>query len=951
MPEKVSGPKPNNGGGGVKSGDTPDRPDIHNHDPGAEDVDGEVEVDHDSASGDTGPLRPPPRKRRRTVISCIECHRRKQKCDRKLPCGNCISRHKQHSCEYESGAPTAREQQKRRAAEEGATAFTTKNGLSDDENQWQEPSAGTNGSISSRPVDFGYSQTGASTLGFLQKLEDPQSPLSHLNPDNIRHGDHFNTRERYKTLIRQLPARTYIDKLVDIYFIEFNWQYQGLDRDVFDKQLQAWYTLPFHVLTTGGPQALEPNLRAFPALLFQVLSLALLLLHSGSDPVFESLKYAGNMSFEDLAMDYSESGMSILSLLGKRQMTITNVYTGFLRACFLKYVALVTESWHAIGSAIRDGQEIGLHRDSLNPKPANDTPQAILGNQWEIQRRRKLWMTLVWWDIHTAVVLGRPASIDHSQEQQPILPIDAKMNILPAPSSPSSSSLPVPLVPRTESDPPTPLTRLLFAIRLGNQLRTILHLESRLGSNPHSYSLIDNLHNEFLSIESQIPAWLRLENPDTQFDALPQCYWIPYARAQLPQLLAFNIMALHRPYIFTRLTSRTEAVKASLGMLQAQRYHFASLNPAQYKMFSLFFGTFDAIVLVAAVYILFPQENRSMVNIAVRHFAWAAERFRAMSGRNGLARAALGVLKAVEVRFLRSVGLPPDSVSGVLGKAGEREKVPLLKTRAGLMPLPWADGDGPALEYESFGSGSVPGAGPSPLSLSSVSPGTDGISNYPTTTGTNNSLSVDSIIASNGPSPVSFSSNGTGSASLASSHPNETARDSSRSWSYNTTSTPSTFAAAGETNLGLDLGASDWNISLPSNFDWSSLQPIFATNDLLYNDLQLHASAGFGSGWGVGSSGGGNNLGDGLGGDVDTINADSSRTTAMGQSQTGTTTEAHMGGDINMMNSSHDGERNSGQVSQGGAGTNNNGWLFEGDFGSDSFWGLLNQYGPPGPQS
>jgi len=167
--------------------------------------------------------------------------------------------------------------------------------------------------------------------------------LSKLNPDPS-HSESFNTRERYKSLIRQLPARTYIDKLVDIYFKSFNWQYYGLDRDIFDKQLAEWYRLPFNLLTTGGPQALSPDLRAFPAMLFQTIATALLVLPSGSDPIFDSLKYAGGMTFEDLAMDYSESGVAILSLLGKRQMSITTVLAGFLRASFLKYVALVTEA-------------------------------------------------------------------------------------------------------------------------------------------------------------------------------------------------------------------------------------------------------------------------------------------------------------------------------------------------------------------------------------------------------------------------------------------------------------------------------------------------------------------------------------------------------------------------------------------------------------------------------
>ena len=41
------------------------------------------------------------RKRRRPTHSCLECHRRKVRCDRNKPCGQCVS-HKAPSCDYAS---------------------------------------------------------------------------------------------------------------------------------------------------------------------------------------------------------------------------------------------------------------------------------------------------------------------------------------------------------------------------------------------------------------------------------------------------------------------------------------------------------------------------------------------------------------------------------------------------------------------------------------------------------------------------------------------------------------------------------------------------------------------------------------------------------------------------------------------------------------------------------
>lgn len=116
--------------------------------------------------------------------------------------------------------------------------------------------------------------------------------------------------------------------------------------------MAEWFSLPFSVLNAEGPQALPPDLRAFPALVFQMIATALLNLPPGPDPTFDSLKYAGSMTFEDLALDYSESGVAIISVLGKRQVSHTAVIAGFVRAAFLKYSGLVTEAWSVLFQAL-----------------------------------------------------------------------------------------------------------------------------------------------------------------------------------------------------------------------------------------------------------------------------------------------------------------------------------------------------------------------------------------------------------------------------------------------------------------------------------------------------------------------------------------------------------------------------------------------------------------------
>jgi hypothetical protein len=208
--------------------------------------------------------------------------------------------------------------------------------------------------MSEAAARWGYSQSRESmnTAGLLRKMETQDVEPGHGHghgPASRISIDHYvqpvaKVRERYKSIIRQLPAKVFIDRLVDVYFKEFNWQYPVLDRELFMRQASEWNKVPFHVFQTTGPQELAPELRAFPALLFQVMATALLVIpdHPGGD--FEALKYAASMTFDDLALDYSESGAEISLILGKAVVTFTTVQAGFMRAGFLKYTAQVIPS-------------------------------------------------------------------------------------------------------------------------------------------------------------------------------------------------------------------------------------------------------------------------------------------------------------------------------------------------------------------------------------------------------------------------------------------------------------------------------------------------------------------------------------------------------------------------------------------------------------------------------
>ncbi|KAK3392332.1 hypothetical protein B0T20DRAFT_53955 [Sordaria brevicollis] len=1006
--------------------------------------------------------KPPPRKRRRLVVSCTECHRRKQKCDRKLPCTNCVSRHKQDECQYDSGPSTSKEQQQQhqqqpkraRRTSSSQTQLTPPEpgfkGITDSitNEQWhhQQSSPDDDDNTNHQPLlpstlssitNLGYSSTttttSSSTLHFLHKIEShpehsPSSPSSSSsssvanNNNDQRTADHLSTRDcrdRYKSLIRQLPQRLYVEQLVDIYFDNFNWQYFMLDRDIFDHQLEEWYKVPWEVFNSVGPEGMEADLRVFPGLLFQVLAVSLLVLAEKSEQRHEeegavlaqneedkegsggkadkdkewresrmsrgsegcvgfeeALKYASNMSFEDLAKEYSQAGMDILSLLGKREMTLETVLAGFVRASFLKFVGSVPEAWHAIATTIRDAQELGLHLPSLDPcppPPSSSTTtiaegKTILANKnWEIQRRRKIWLNLVSWDIHCGATLGRPSTVDITTDP-PILPVDVV--VLPSIRGTSTGQgiRHGPIVARTEKDPPTPLSRILFTWNITLHLVSILSLEREASSLSASelFSRVSALHQQLLSLEQSIPPFFRADQPNTTFDSLPSMQWLPWARCLLPQLISFNYMALHRAYIFASPWSREMAVeKGCLAMLQAQRRHWGLLSKEmRRRTFTLFFGTFDAVVLMGAVFVLFPpkqpkevgaSEEKELVREVVRQFKWAEERFEEMKERNPLARQARGVVRGIGERLGRALGeagveLRSGVKEAVEGSDGKRSFKLVSVTRRGR---------GRALATRKvINPGTSTHKEPSPaVALPTAFVGGTCIASRDSSSTTPATISVTPGL----PTPMSI----TPSALVQGQFGTATSDINSNNCFTNTFTFDDTPTECIPIDPSLDpssasvpipcLGAGvEWATctasalpstmtmsSLPEDFNWTNLSPLYATGDLVYNDLTGFMCDGFefdsatqqanyshfippGTAYGNGLPGGESEaLGGGL---VHSMNVNVG---------TDTGTEDAEDGMVELTRLEYDG-------SQGQSGEPL--WMFDGRIDEGSVWGLLNRY-------
>lgn len=268
-------------------------------------------------------------------MSCSECHRRKQKCDRQHPCCNCIKREAQDLCHYDAGL-------KEGQATQSSSGESGLSEISCSANMVHlcppaRPGPEWASELQDKIRDFGYSSHGNySSMSLLRTAELYGGQENSLvdfpatNEPSFRN----DADRKYKELVRQLPSQACVHILVQTFFSGINWQYDLLDEESFSERLEAWGKISYSDLQVNfGRLALETLV--FPALLFQVLAHALLF-HPPHDEKINSLMTMAGMTFHDLGAEYSDTGTELLALLGKKNINVAMVQAGLLRAFFFE---------------------------------------------------------------------------------------------------------------------------------------------------------------------------------------------------------------------------------------------------------------------------------------------------------------------------------------------------------------------------------------------------------------------------------------------------------------------------------------------------------------------------------------------------------------------------------------------------------------------------------------
>lgn len=491
--------------------------------------------------------------------------------------------------------------------------------------------------------DLGYSSHGNyNSMSLLRVAELYGGQATGLSSPSVTNKaafrDHAN--RKYKEAVRQLPSQACIDILVQTFFSDINWQYDLLDEESFKDHLVAWRGITYSDLQAGFERLALETL-VFPALLFQVLAHALLF--HPPDEMINSLVTMAGMTFHDLGSEYSESGADILALLGKEDVTIAMVQAGLLRASFLKSSGKVIEAWHVLGGAIRDAQEIGLHTGRVTPGQSPMEPKR--GRDSASLVGHRVWMVLHIWDVHMAVVLGRPIATDIQIDQfaRTIEDEEKRRDLFSH--------------WQTETDPPRPFDIILAGYNVAYRYFKDIHQLENNGANPEDYPVVERLSAAIKKNLERLPSWCRLENPDTRFDRLHGCQWLPVARDGLLSLIHLVILTLHRPFLFTVANSRAEALRAGISILRAQERLFERSEPHQRKVFNPVYASFDAIILITAVCIVFPDADHERRTECIEVVERGMQRLSIIGQSNSMARSAHGVVCGLYHRLRHQISI------------------------------------------------------------------------------------------------------------------------------------------------------------------------------------------------------------------------------------------------------------------------------------------------------
>lgn len=158
--------------------------------------------------------------------------------------------------------------------------------------------------------------------------------------------------QEYKTITAQLPSHIVLRELVDAYFSEANWHFQVLERYYFDEIFAAWLGTSCVESILEDQRSGQREILHFPALLFQVLAVAIQFLPPDTT-ASRTLQLTDTSAYRSISQRYSNLGEALMASLGRWGSTVTGIQHDMMKSLWFKTNGRGLASWQALGNAIR----------------------------------------------------------------------------------------------------------------------------------------------------------------------------------------------------------------------------------------------------------------------------------------------------------------------------------------------------------------------------------------------------------------------------------------------------------------------------------------------------------------------------------------------------------------------------------------------------------------------
>ncbi|OWZ26228.1 hypothetical protein C361_07060 [Cryptococcus neoformans Tu259-1] len=590
----------------------------------------------DSGQGDHGSQQP--QKKKRVSLSCAQCAKRKQKCNREFPCQHCVARKVPELCvpynpqaSNNTHGPDPQTAARLESIEAVLSVVVRHTGgithydairdwissaLPFQKHLQSAPSTPasphnlmTHGSVPGpsragstyhfEPQEAAHLERGGSSdddnlakvgKGWLGEIDGGLPENMELN-EKVKmkldiHGTPAENLQRLITdcgvsphkiaeLVQELPPKPFADRIIDWFFAKLNFIRYPIDERLFRASYEDLY---------NKSTALDPsNVRALP-LVFIVLALAV-----RQAPE----KWAGNEQTRRLSSlrMYWSSRRSILIATAVQSESLELVVSRLLSAMYLVLIhdRRLTECWSQLGASLRTAQAIGLHRDGSK-----------LGlDPFQTEYRRRLWSYLYHADKQYSLVLGRPPSISDSYTDT-----QTPSNIDLTDYNPALG-----LPPAKPFHEPTPALFLILRKKLAVVIGKIVHHFQKL-NEPAQYSDVEKLQQELDLFVEQLPPHFRMHDPDKSLDSVH--FWLPVHRFMLLTEVLVTTIILHRPWLLRKLSSNRYAASRT-ACFEAAKLDFQIRQDFQrvpdFKLFAITgqFRMFNSAMIAGISAIIDPR--------------------------------------------------------------------------------------------------------------------------------------------------------------------------------------------------------------------------------------------------------------------------------------------------------------------------------------------------------